>query len=82
MAQWKGQFSGHTHATKVLELEGSLRKPVEKLADRLIKARVKNLRARLELLVDRESGAKLRQQVDSACAGGVAAILREFNCDC
>jgi len=97
MAQWKGQYSGHTHVTKILELESCLRKAVaayhssgeagklkavEKLADRLLKARVKNLRAWLDLLVDRESGAKLRQQVDSAIASGLAAILREFNCDC
>lgn len=94
MAQWKGQYSGHTHLTKVLELEGSLRKAVaaylsseeadklkamEKLAVRLLNARVKNLRARLDLLVEPESGAKLRQQVDFALSGGLSAVLREFS---
>lgn len=93
MAQWKGQYSGHTHVTKILDLESSLRKAVaaylssgeagklkaaEKLAERLLNARVKNLRARLGLLVDQESGARFRQQVESAIAGGGAAILREF----
>ena len=29
MAQWMGQYSGHTHATKLADLEASLRKAMK-----------------------------------------------------
>src|SRR5690242_7741928 len=32
MAQWMGQFTGHTHATKVKDMEESLRKAVDAFA--------------------------------------------------
>src|SRR5437763_46963 len=40
MAQWLGQFSGNTHATKVQDLEGALRHAVDVFrGTRSIKAR-------------------------------------------
>ena len=68
MAQWLGQFSGHTHATKLEDAETALRhavavfraagpddhgrksKAVRNLAERLLAARLKLLKARLAAL--------------------------------
>ena len=104
MAQWKGQFSGLTHETKVQDLEATLRqavtafdaapdaeretkaKAVRHLADRLLTARLKALRARLSAL--REPGQKrasdsqvkqLQTREQEFHAQGVAGILKEFH---
>lgn len=49
----------------------------EKPADRLLKARVKALRAALDRAPG--SGEKLRRQEETAIADGIEAILQEFN---
>ena len=64
MAQWMGQFSGHTHATRVADAEALLRHGVEvflasardpaacrkvrKLAERAVRARIQSLKARID----------------------------------
>src|SRR5258708_833125 len=68
VAQWLGQFSGHTHATRVEDAEHALRhavtafrtaaprargrkaESVRNLAERLLAARLKLLKARLAAL--------------------------------
>ena len=100
MAQWSGQFSGRTHATKVEDLEeavsraaAALRvareretndksKAIHKLAERLLQARLKELKASIseEALGDREARTvRLSTRRDELIASGVAGILREFN---
>jgi hypothetical protein len=77
MAQWKGQFSGRTHATKVKRLERSLAVAVSALqaaskdeAQRKLKA-ARNiaerlLLARLHMMRSRISAAREKQQEESS----------------
>jgi hypothetical protein len=105
MAQWMGQFSGHTHGTKVDDIEESLRKAVaamgasrgvdrdrkvdavRHLAERLLRARVKLLRARIASAAElkykngRASSGKvphLRSRARELETQGVDGILKEF----
>jgi len=103
MAQWTGQFGGHTHETKVKDIEDSLRlaiqtyritaeaecagklKAIRHLAERLLAARLKALRARLSELtepssksLDHTKAAHLRTREQELQAQGVDDILREF----
>ena len=107
MAQWLGQFSGHTHATRVEDAEALLRhavevlgtaassldrekkaKTVKRLAERLMMARLKLMKARLAEAKDVQSGvalarrageiASLEQKYTMMQEGGLDAILREF----
>lgn len=103
MAQWTGQFSGHTHETKVQDIEDSLRlaiqtcraaseaertgklKAIRHLAERLLAARLKALRARISALtepgsksLDDTKAAHLRSREQELQTQGVEDILREF----
>ena len=105
MAQWIGQFSGHTHATKVGDLEESLHKAVtamagardvdrnrnaqavRHLAERLVAARLKLLRAKIasaaELkykngVASSEPVPRLKNLARELEAKGVAGVLKEF----
>ena len=104
MAQWSGQYLGHTHDTKVDEAEELLReaitalssapasyrarrvKSVRRLADRLLAARLKVVRAKLSVRAEpdqrggeAEQSTRLLAREQELVAGGVASILREFN---
>lgn len=105
MAQWLGQFSGHTHATKVEDAEESLRhavtvfhtaeasdrnrkaKAVRRLAQRLLSARMKLLKARIVALTPslddpqkNYSGIDaLRTREEQLRIEGVKGILAEFD---
>jgi hypothetical protein len=104
VAQWLGQFSGHTHASKVEDAEEALRqavavfraaglndrgrkaRSVRGLADRLLAARLKLLKARLAALEPVAQGreqnadgiARLRAREAQTRADGVNGILAEF----
>ena len=106
MAQWLGQFSGFTHATRVEDAEETLRmavdsfgaappedrarriKPLRKLAERVLRARLQFLKAGLaaaERIPTAEALEKRARQIErlrlaqeTARAGGVDAILSEF----
>lgn len=105
MAQWMGQFSGHTHGTKVGDIEESLRKAlmamgatpgvdrdrkagaVRHLAERLLAARLKLLRARIasaaelkykEGRASSEQVPQLKSRARELEAQGVDGILKEF----
>ncbi len=104
MAQWLGQFSGHTHATKVEDAEDALRhavaafraagpddrgrkaKSVRNLAERLLTARLKLLKARLAALEPAAEGREQNSEgIESLLARaartrteGVDGILAEF----
>jgi hypothetical protein len=97
MAQWMGQFSGHTHGTKVGDIEESLRKAViaigatpgavRHLAERLLAARLKLLRARIasaaelkykEGRASSEQVPQLKSRARELEAHGVDGILKEF----
>jgi hypothetical protein len=103
VAQWLGQFSGHTHATKVEETEEALRhavtafhaagpgdrrkpKAVRNLAERLLSARLKVLKARLSALEpaaesrgqNADGIESLRAREARTRAEGVSGILAEF----
>ncbi len=104
MAQWLGQFSGHTHASKVEDAEEALRhavtvfraagwgdrarkaKSVQGLAERLLSARLKLLKARIAALEPvaegREQNADgieaVRTREAQTRADGVNGILAEF----
>lgn len=103
MAQWTGQFRGHTHKTKVQDIEDSLLlaiqtyrttaeaersgklKAICHLAERLLAARLKALRARLSALsepgsksLDDTEAAQLRTREQELQAQSVEDILREF----
>ena len=107
MAQWLGQFSGHTHATKVEGAEDLLRhaievfraadssetgekkwKAVTRLAEDLLAARLKLLKARISAASDVQSGVALAERAEEieslkrresrVRAGGIDAILKEF----
>ena len=103
MEQWFEQFTGHTHATKVAEREEILREAISRclaantdvdapphlpsLAQRVIDARLKFIRAQLSVLREPRSGAMPLQQIErmehrilELESGGVSAILREFRC--
>lgn len=103
MAQWLGQFTGHTHATKVADREKILCEAISRclaantdvdapphlpsLAQRVIDARLKFMRAQLSELREPRSGAMPLQQIErmehrirELESGGVPAILREFHC--
>jgi hypothetical protein len=104
VAQWLGQFSGQTRATKVEEVEEALRrsvavfraaspadrggkaKSVRNLAERLLSARLRLLKARLAALDPVADGREqntdgveaLRARETQARADGVHGILAEF----
>lgn len=104
MAQWNGQFTGNTHSTKVQDLEellqraiGRLRdedardakqKNVYKIAEKLLKARLKLLKAKIcdEEPVTNDNKEKrdrrfenLRQKLAATQGEGVNGILIEFD---
>ena len=80
MAQWLGQFTGHTHATKVADREEMLRAAIARcstagseeatppnlvpLARRVIEARLKCMRAQLSDLREPRPGALPQKQID------------------
>lgn len=93
MAQWNGQFSGNTHETKVRDLEDSLRiavaaarsssdggkgKAVERIADRLLSARLKVFRARLSRCEDDDDVPSLMKKIEDLDSQGVQSVLAEF----
>jgi hypothetical protein len=105
MAQWMGQFSGHTHGTKVGDVEESLRKAVtamdtsagidrdrkvsavRHLAERLVGARLKLLRARIASASElkykngkssSEQVPHLKLRARQLESEGVEGILKEF----
>jgi hypothetical protein len=107
VAQWNGQFTGNTHATKVKDCEGALRhavdvllacetetelaqkrKAVINLAEKLLIARIKLLKAKIndsEPVTEENQTAprkqqleSLRQELSEAQDGGLHAILLEF----
>jgi hypothetical protein len=107
MAQWLGQFSGHTHETKVEDAEALLRHAIEvfraegshpdyekkakalrRLAQRLLTARLKLVKAQLAAATDVQSGVALAQRAKQIAGlerkyeamrqKDVVAILREF----
>lgn len=101
MAQWAHQFSGLTHETKVIDCEMTLRRAVERLkqddhpaspppdftnlAERLIAARRKAMRARLAKLREPLTIELSAHEIENAEARlaalesrGVPGILREF----
>ncbi len=107
MAQWNGQFTGNTHATKIEDLEetlvqavsafrtvssdaesGSKGKAVRKLAEKLLSARLKFLKARLNDAepVTEENIKKqisqvenLRHQEAQMRLEGISGVLAEFD---
>ena len=103
MAQWAYGYSGHTHGTKVLDVEESLQqaitahsmaaeaerdhksKAVHHLAERLLAARLKALRARIARLREPDykgDASELIQKLDRHAqeleSEGVTGILQEF----
>lgn len=101
MAQWAHQFSGLTHETKVQDCEMIIQRAVEKwkqdgrrtaaphhfitLAERLIAARRKAMRARLAKLREPLTIELSQHEIENAEARlaaledrGVSAIFREF----
>ena len=107
MAQWMGQYTGNSHATKIEDLEATLHhaiivfrdasestknqskeKAVRKLAEKLLTARLKYLRARLyeaEPVIENKDEMRrrkrvetLRQQEAKVRVDGVNGILIEF----
>jgi hypothetical protein len=103
VAQWLGQCSGHTHATKVEDAEDALRHAiavfrtaapddrgrkaelVRNLAERLLAARLKLLKARLVALEPLAEGQRnaagiesLREREARTRAEGVSGILVEL----
>jgi hypothetical protein len=105
VAQWLGQFSGHTHATRAEDAETTLRhavavfraassaddrnrkaRSVRSLAERLLSARLKLLKARLAALqpvaegADKQSGnlKSLREREAQTRTDGIRGILVEF----
>ncbi len=105
MAEWLGQFSGNTHATKVADGEASLRhaivvfresglekdrqrkaKSLRNLAERLLSARLRFIRARIAALEPAAECteeqyrviASLKEQVARTEEEGVGGILVEF----
>ena len=109
MAQWLGQFTGNSHATKVKDLEETLvhavtvlrqtsapeeiqakRKSVLKLAEKLLIARLKFLKAKIyaaEPVSDRNTSKQqnqlenLRQSESKVRSEGVEGILVEFGAE-
>jgi len=103
MAQWLGQYTGRTHATKVADREEILRTAISKLlatdsngvappnlaplAQRVIDARLKCMRAELSVLREPRSTGMPLEQIDSLEhriraleSGGILEVLREFRC--
>ena len=101
MAQWAYGYSGHTHDTKVLDVEESLQqaitaysaaaeaerdrksKAVHHLAERLLAARLKALRARIARFREPDYKGdtnirKLERHAEELQSEGVTGILREF----
>jgi hypothetical protein len=92
MAQWLGQFSGHTHATRVEDAEASLRRAVEAFRaagsslDRVERAKAVHrlakglLRARLKLAKARLAAATDAQAgvVLARRAQEIAALERKY----
>jgi hypothetical protein len=107
MAQWLGQFSGHTHATRVEDAEAALHhavgvhreaassldrdkqsKAVKRLANRLLTARLKLMKARIAAAKVIQTGVTLEKRTNEIAPlelryakmreAGLDAILREF----
>ena len=101
MAQWRGQFSGHTHSSKIEDVEAILRhavtvyreqdteggrerkgKAVRNLAARLLRARLKLLKAKVAVSEPRVAPSPVHEArqraLAEARAAGTAAILIEF----
>jgi len=106
MAQWNGQYTGNSHATKIKDLEETLThavfvfreagsaeeiqakgKSVRKLAEKLLNARLKFLKAKIydaEPVSERDEAKRavqienLRQHEAKARHDGINGILNEF----
>ena len=106
MAQWNGQYTENSHATKVQDYEDVLRnavktfletnsteekivkeKAIHKLAERLLTARLKFLKAKLNdaepVIEEKASKQKvqiehLQQQIEKVRLEGINGILMEF----
>jgi ABC-type methionine transport system ATPase subunit len=107
MAQWNGQFTGNTHATKVKDLEELLvhtvnvfrdlssdeerfkkEKAIHKIAEKLLIARLKFLKAKLyetEPVIEEKAKKKnvqiehLQQRIEEMQTQGANGILIEFD---
>ena len=94
MAQWNGQFTGRTHASKAKARREALLAAIHtanegsdgeldqlrKLADRFIQAETKMLKARLARLLEEDSSEiqKLQSKVEEVEASDATAILLKF----
>lgn len=84
MAQWLGQFTGRTHATKVRHLEDLLRNAIDSARvapNAELPKRLRNIKSIAEhLLSSRVKMLKRRgsDKVEETVEGGVDAILDEF----
>jgi hypothetical protein len=104
MAQWYGQFTGNTHATRESdateamthaarvflaaseEARAKKKKVVRRLAQKLLAARLRRVRAELHkrsrpFAPDAAQHAKLLAQEARLFTGGVEAVLTEFGLD-
>ena len=99
MAQWRGQFTGLTHMTKLADAEGTLRtaiaafhiapsakskakaKAIRQLAERVLRLRLKLLRALRNRLGPMDSASTERSKAPERALmeAGITAILREFD---
>jgi len=105
VAQWKGQYSGRTHESRVADVEASLRVAVEALrtatekdrknkarsarllAERVLLARIRQIKARRSEYAERAAGglsqaqdavASMSHRLQELETAGVFGILREF----
>lgn len=82
MAQWMGQYSGKSHATKVADLEAALRVAIAAMRKAALGADYDRKRVAVEKLAARLLSARVKLYKDrkssKKIAGGVEAILKEF----
>jgi hypothetical protein len=92
MAQWKGLGSARNHATKVADVDASLRvavskrkaKAVRNLARRLLSARLHLIGSQLVKAKEKQAdseAASLQARYTACEAGGIESILEEFGFD-